>query len=281
MPLRTRRAFTLVELLVVIGIVSVLIALLMPALNRARSHARRIQCASNLRSMGQALTMYVHQYGYYPGCVGWAHTALPAIWPTRLRLFMGGNTKAFHCPERDAHFAWEPTVLPPLFHPISPHGQPQRWATDVMNGFGYVTGERVIMPWHEAFSYGYNGRGTRTSSIPTGRYPNVQTIPAGLGTFIGDTNGHNIERELRANRVKVASEMIAIADSKGDAWLDVLLSPSPTGQEWVGDIHERGANVLFCDGHVQWYLQRELHNHSAGDARTSHVRKLWNNDNLP
>lgn len=57
--LRTRRpAFSLVELLVVIGIISVLIGMLMPAMGRVREHARLTHCLANLRSLGQAMIMY-------------------------------------------------------------------------------------------------------------------------------------------------------------------------------------------------------------------------------
>lgn len=56
-----RRGFTLVELLVVIGVVAVLIALLMPALARARDNAKRIQCGSNLQQIGIALATYVSE----------------------------------------------------------------------------------------------------------------------------------------------------------------------------------------------------------------------------
>lgn len=62
-----KSAFTFVELLVVIGIISVLIAILLPALNKARAAANTVACASNMRQIVTAMFMYANNnHGYLP-----------------------------------------------------------------------------------------------------------------------------------------------------------------------------------------------------------------------
>ena len=67
MTRRAQRGFTLVELLVVITIIAMLMALLIPAIGRAREAARRVQCMNNQQQIGKAVLLYSNAVEFHAG----------------------------------------------------------------------------------------------------------------------------------------------------------------------------------------------------------------------
>lgn len=109
--LKTSASFTLIELLVVVAIIAVLVALLLPAISKARESAKRVTCASQLRSFGTVFSMYADSNnGWFPGSdlyyyydpIEFPNYAWPCILSARylgpFETRSGVTRKMYYCP---------------------------------------------------------------------------------------------------------------------------------------------------------------------------------------
>jgi prepilin-type processing-associated H-X9-DG protein len=238
--------FTLLELMTVVGVIVMLAALLLPALAGARMAAYRIQCASNLKQIGTALTLYVDDFSGYPafGYYRWEPLAVDPrsiFWDAKLLRYAGENQGIFLCPGMRDGTNW--------------------WLVDA---FGVL--------WPNK-SYGYNGPGVGRCEAEI-----MKPRLFGLGLDpMGERVGGLPQLFFRLeSKVAVPSDMIALIDydplvdddGDGDLHPDAIYSLTLTGTR-----HKGCANVAFCDTHIEHTPTCKL---TAPGAR-----QRWNFDHLP
>jgi prepilin-type N-terminal cleavage/methylation domain-containing protein/prepilin-type processing-associated H-X9-DG protein len=245
---RFPRAFSLIELLVVVGIIALLLGLLLPALKRAREQARAVQCASNIGQINKALFMYAAaNRGLLPIPSGLPDSVLTpeqmewydiryedlgrlnyrdgALWP-----FIGANLEArkqlFLCPSDE-----EPRYIQDYAY-RDPHANTN---------------------YPRDFSYNFT-------------------------TYMGGTAGaHGRASALRITKVRNASNKILIIEQEMpvsaqgfalSAFAQNLPSDPPAGiVVWLTRRHMGKANEGFADGHVE-LVDPDIFNGSGNDTLT-------------
>jgi prepilin-type N-terminal cleavage/methylation domain-containing protein/prepilin-type processing-associated H-X9-DG protein len=246
-----RAAFTLVELLVVIGIIAVLVGLLLPALNAAREQAKTAQCLSNMRQIGIAQQDYaVASHGY---ALPAGYTSTCEYWPTILvntgLIDAPGVPSITSRPSNAASVFFCPNGILDLIG--TTYSVADTWAEINPASPGDPTGARCFRTLSQSTGviidtwYGINADWENyTPPYGTSNGCPCHFLPdSGLQTATPPRNGFSIQPRLAG--IPHPSEMVFIFDGN---FFDLWYNANRINARHNGF---RKTNLLFFDGHAQ------------------------------
>jgi prepilin-type N-terminal cleavage/methylation domain-containing protein len=207
-------AFTLVELLVVIGIIALLVSILLPVLGKARAQASAVACQSNMRQLAAAFLLFAHDHG---GCLPGGESDRPIEWQNDWAI------GTYDCPSVGAR----PDLFPmagtlwPYVNSVGAYRCPalhfhQYNSGDGSNGVFDYSSPRIFM-------------GAKLVLIP-------QQCQMKSGTYVEN----------------VATPML-LEESPAWALNNVWTEPSWCSTDRLSYIHRMGTHIAGIDGHVYWY----------------------------
>jgi prepilin-type N-terminal cleavage/methylation domain-containing protein/prepilin-type processing-associated H-X9-DG protein len=229
----TQAAFTLVELLVVIGIIAVLLSILLPSLSRARENAKRVQCASNLRQIGQALVMYANDNKgwmppYYDGAGNPVFTQGP--------LFLNAG----------------PALL--VREPLGRGAQSYLKSVEIF----FCPSDEIRRPFRDKNGWARNTFNDTVYNCVSYWY---WTTPKSFTTVVSALNDNLKYFGLDNDRFfqKGAAQKMIFADQGY-----VSNVANDQAEKLFPFFHPGGQNLLYLDGHVQWVRRKEVEKRVRG-----------------